>query len=411
MRKVLIISYFFPPANCIASQRFGTMCRYFEEYGYEPYILTTASLSQTYMKVDLKKYIPENRIIRIGRLGYPYVCTSILTTMICQYIEKRGLHTNTLLYSSMGWYEKVKRELDWSLLEDIDIVVGSFPPIAPLLLAKYISDKIHCPYIVDMRDAITEYPDYIGSHKNCCMLDSAMERYIYKDAVVIIPAGREFCQQLKKRYPRKVFKVVYNGWDEYEGDNTDTFTEGKYLYYAGTIYEHCFECLKLIFSALKNVGDNSDIKMYIRSTSSKEIDHQIKCLIEEAGLQERVFLMSAADRGIVDTEQKRAYINVVLNTVCEDNEYMMSAVTGKIFENIQAPPPVLAISPKGSTIAKILDRTEKGISVNSVSEIEAFIRNPHGHNGKKSAINFFSRKNQAHIYCNIMNDILEGKLR
>lgn len=411
MRKVLIISYFFPPVNCIASQRFGTMCGYFEEYGYEPYILTTDSLSQTYMRADLENHIPESRIIRIGRLGHPYVCTAISISLICQYIEKKGLHTNTLLYSSIAWYEKVRRELDLSLLKDIDIVIGSFPPIAPLLLAKYISDKIRCPYIIDMRDAMTEYPDYIGSHKNCRVLDSAVEKYLYRDAAVIISVGREFCKQLKKSYPKKTFKVVYNGWDIYETDNREMHMEGKYLYYAGTIYEKRFECLKLIFSALKNVNDNLDIKMYIRSTSPNEMDYRIKCLIEEEGLQERVFLMSAADRRIVDIEQKRAYINVVLNTIFEDNEYMMSAATGKIFENIQAPPPVLAISPKRSTIAKILNRTEKGIAVNSISEIEDFIRNPHGHNGKKSAINFFSRKNQAHIYCNIMNDILEGKLR
>ena len=411
MKKVLIITYFFPPANCIASQRFATMCRYFEEYGYEPYILTTASLSQTYMRADLENYTPENRIIRIGRLGHPYACTSISTNMICQYIEKKGLHTNTFLYSSMGWYEKVKRELDMSLLSEIDIVIGSFPPIAPLLLAKYISDKIHCPYIVDMRDAMIEYPDHAGSHKNCYIMDTAMERFVYKDAAAIIPVGREFCKQLKERYPRKAFEVVYNGWEKYEGDVRETYTEGKYLYYAGTIYEHRFECLKLIFMALKNVGKDMDIKMYIRSTGPQEIDHKIKCLIEEEGLQERVFLMAAADRGVVDAEQKKAYINVILNTISEDNEYMMSAVTGKIFENIQASPPVLAISPRGSTISKILDQTEKGIAVNAVSEIESFIREPHGYNGKKSAINFYSRKNQAHIYCSIIDEILEGKLR
>lgn len=411
MRKVLIISFFFPPANCIASQRFGTMCRYFEEYGYEPYILTAHSLSQAYMGTDLENYVPESRIIRIGRLGYPYTCTSVSTIMMCQYIQKRGLRTNTLLPSSMGWYEKVRRELDLCLLKDIDIVIGSFPPIAPLLLAKYISNKIHCPYIVDMRDAMTEYPDFTDSHKNCRMLDSVMERYVYKEAAAVVPVGKEFCGQLKERYPRKAFKVVYNGWDKYEGGNRKTDMEGKYLYYAGTIYEHCFNCLKLVFKAIKNVSDDMEIKMYIRSTNSEETGQQLKCLIEEEGLQEKIFLMTAADRGTVDAEQRKAYINVILNTISEDSRYMMSVVTGKIFENIQAPPPVLAISPKGSAIAKILDWTNKGTAANSVSEIEKFIRNPHEYPGKESAVYFFSRKNQARIYCKFMDDILEGKHR
>ncbi len=41
MRKVLIISYYFPPINMLASKRYGTMCKYLEENGYKPYVLTT----------------------------------------------------------------------------------------------------------------------------------------------------------------------------------------------------------------------------------------------------------------------------------------------------------------------------------------------------------------------------------
>ena len=41
MKKILIVSYYFPPLNLIAAKRYGTMCKYFEEYGFEPYIITT----------------------------------------------------------------------------------------------------------------------------------------------------------------------------------------------------------------------------------------------------------------------------------------------------------------------------------------------------------------------------------
>lgn len=411
MKKVLIVSYFYPPTNCIASQRFGIMCKYFEKYGYEAYILTVDPSSQTDKRLDLQNFIPENRIIRIGRLKFSYACTSLAVTMIHNLIVKKGLYSRTIVPASIGWYEKVKRELDLSLLENIDIVIGSFPPIGALLTAKYIADKLHCPYIVDMRDSMTVHPDYIDSKKNCYFLDSFVEHYIYKDAAVIVPVGKGFGQQLRRRYPNKRFEVVYNGWEEHESSGSITYTKGKYLYYAGTIYEHRLDCLKLIFKALKRVWEKKDIKMYIRSTSTKGMDKQIKSLIKNEGLEEKVFLLKAANPEVVYAEQKNAYINVVLNVTREDNEYMMSGVTGKLFENIQAEPPVLAISPSGSTISKILKWTEKGIATNSISEAEAFILNPHEYKGKRNAVNFFSRKNQARIYCKIMNGILQEELR
>ena len=38
MKKILIVSYYFPPLNAMASKRYGYMCKYFRENGYEPEI-------------------------------------------------------------------------------------------------------------------------------------------------------------------------------------------------------------------------------------------------------------------------------------------------------------------------------------------------------------------------------------
>ena len=40
MKKVLIISYFFPPCNLTAAQRIGSWEKYFHEYGYYPIVIT-----------------------------------------------------------------------------------------------------------------------------------------------------------------------------------------------------------------------------------------------------------------------------------------------------------------------------------------------------------------------------------
>ena len=40
MKKVIIISYFYPPCNLTASQRAYNWGRYFKEFGYDPIIIT-----------------------------------------------------------------------------------------------------------------------------------------------------------------------------------------------------------------------------------------------------------------------------------------------------------------------------------------------------------------------------------
>jgi len=68
MKKVLIVSYYFPPIEVIAAKRFGTMCKYFEENGYKPYVLTTKIDGNLGVDVGRKLELPidKKQIIQIG---------------------------------------------------------------------------------------------------------------------------------------------------------------------------------------------------------------------------------------------------------------------------------------------------------------------------------------------------------
>lgn len=70
MKKILIVSYYFPPLNLIAAKRYGTMCKYFEEYGFEPYIITTKhdrAFIEWNVRFDLKLPVSQKQIIQLGK--------------------------------------------------------------------------------------------------------------------------------------------------------------------------------------------------------------------------------------------------------------------------------------------------------------------------------------------------------
>ena len=71
MKNVLIVSAHFPPLNTMAAKRYGYMCKYMEENGYKPYILTQRARGGAYLNVKMDLALPvfKEQIIRIGELG------------------------------------------------------------------------------------------------------------------------------------------------------------------------------------------------------------------------------------------------------------------------------------------------------------------------------------------------------
>ena len=84
LKKVLIVTQWFPPLNMIASKRFGIMCRYFEKYGYRPYVLTTVAhkISGSGFSLGMECPVDEDQITRICRMGTGYTPKSFSFNML-----------------------------------------------------------------------------------------------------------------------------------------------------------------------------------------------------------------------------------------------------------------------------------------------------------------------------------------
>lgn len=250
MKKVLVITHWFPPLNMIASKRFGIMCKYFEKYGYKPYVLTTSAhtISGSGFLMDMQCAIDEKQIIRIGRMGTGYIPKSLLFHVLHDVLDFFGIFLNTLAFEAIGRYEKIKKEIDISSFQDIDIVIGTYPEIDSIYLAKYLSKKLGCPYIADIRDLVDFSDGIREGYKHDVKLDILLERLILRNASAIVPVTQGYKRMLRKRYPHKKIEVVYNGWETgiKSSENSRKASESKYLYYAGVIYQHRLESLMLL---------------------------------------------------------------------------------------------------------------------------------------------------------------------
>ena len=405
MKKILIVSYYFAPLNNIAAKRFGTMCKYFEKYGYEAYILTTRPhlhCSEN-AQMDLEVPIPDERIIRIGRTGTAYKPASAWAQIALQFIEKRNMQSRALTELALGWYEKVKEELNLNLVKDMDIVIGKYPGMENLLVARYISRKLKCPFVADIRDLITEYSEDAGARQRSFKLDSFVERFVLWRASGLVPVTCGFRDILMRKYPKKKMRVIFNGW-ECSGVNTKAQRE-HYLYYAGSLYAHRLESFELLMRCLKQVVEVMDIRMIIRSIGPRGLDERMRRMIQDEGMESYIEIREAANGTVVREEQHKAYMNVVLSSVHPEDQALMTTVPGKLYEVLSENAPVLAVVPESSDVAKIVRRTNKGLASISEKKIVKFILNGEKDFPGNKYVKFFSREKQAERYCEFLDSI------
>lgn len=415
MKKVLIVTHWFPPLNMIASKRFGIMCRYFEKYGYKSYVLTTKAhkISGSGFLMGMQCPVSEEQITRIGQMGMRYIPKSFLFNVLSNVLDSFGIFLNTLAPLAIGRYERVKKDVDIKRFQDIDIIIGTYPEIDCIYLADYLSRKLGCPYIADMRDLVDFSDGIPKKYKHNVKLDVIIEKFVLKNASAIVPVTFGYKEILRKRYPHHKIKVVYNGWEnvseKYECKSRGVMPDCKYLYYAGVMYEHRLESLVLLVQCIKEVNKKEHIELIIRSAGPIENDKIMKAIIKKNGLDQMVKILEAEKEEKVRSEQMTAYINVVLSTIHSEDEELMATIPGKTFELLPFDNPILAIVPEGSDVSKLLKRTNKGIGTTDKAKIIDFILGSEGKFKGNHKVLLFSREKQAEEYCKIMDSILAGR--
>ena len=284
-----------------------------------------------------------------------------------------------------------------------DLVIGTYGPMANLFAARYLSKKLKCKYIIDIRDLISGYNEKLPQgYRWTSKLDYILEKLSLHYADGIVTVNSKLTKDMRRRYPRKKVFTVYNGWD---GEQiTQGISEEKYLYFAGILYEYMLDSLCLLFKALKAVNEKKDIRMIIRCVGGQAL--KVKQIVRKMKMQDIVSCLPVVSEKIVAEERKKAYINVVFNSIHKEDFESMVAIPGKTYEYMHESAPVLAITLCDSKLAKLLQYTDKGKGIATEHEIVNFILEAEGkYKGNQNVLKF-SRRYQTNRLCIFMDYIL-----
>lgn len=392
MKKVLIVTYHFPPRPSMGSVRLRGLAKYLPEFGWQPVVLTPEFPGQQEQGVEVVQTQYHDIVRRWKnrlRLNPDEMLRQQIETTfpgnrrglkgrIARYITKVGTDIVTYPDRHRGWY-KFACAAGNGLVQQGNIcaVMSSGPPQICHLIAENIKTNWGIPWIADLRDPWTQ--DFCLHYNESTVLRRVLERRLelrtLSKADVLVAVSRPLAQALKELHTRKPVYEILNGFD-FEGSQptsptrlTDEFT----ITFTGSLLG-CLRDPSALFKAtdeLISEGFMDPSRVQIRFYGQPEIC--LERLIEQYGMQRITKCYGVIPRKAALEKQRESQLLLLLNW---GNWSAPRTCTppGKLFEYFAARRPILSMNKAGGGIEELLSTTNTGIHASTVDDIKSFLK-------------------------------------
>ena len=373
MKKVLIITYYWPPAGGSGVQRWLKFVKYFRDFGIEPVIYTVKNPNYPIEDESLLKEIPKNLEILKQPIWEPNNLLSILGK---KKTESAGfLNSNPSLIGKLVqyiranyfipdarkfWVQPSVKYLKKYLKENkIDVVITTGPPHSMHLIGLNLKKQLGIKWIADFRDPWTEidYFHQLPLTKKAIKKHYFLEKEVLENADAVLVVGNTMKGNYMK-FNKKTY-VVTNGFDS-EILDVKTELDSKFtLTHIGLMNSDrnpkmLWEVLAEIMNENHTFANDFELKLI------GKVDTSVINDISNFNLDKNVTIINYVSHNKVIEFQKRAQVLLlIVNNVPSANQI----ITGKIFEYLMVKRPILAIAPKNGDLAEIIQKTTSGFVI------------------------------------------------
>ncbi|HKJ42016.1 MAG TPA: glycosyltransferase family 4 protein [Sunxiuqinia sp.] len=377
MKKVLIITYYWPPSGGAGVQRWLKFSKYLPEYGVQPVILTVDPAKASYAQVDkslehevsssvfvykTNTFEPYNFYKKmVGKEEIPYGGFSNKSEeTFLQKIAKAVRGNFFIPDPRKGWNRfAYRRAVELVREHRIDTVITTSPPHSTQLIGLKLKRELGIHWVADLRDPWTDIYYYPELHHSFLSrkLDQAMELKVLRQADVILTVSehlkRMFIAKIDPNNDSKVI-VIPNGYDEKDFELKVKASDAKFVItYTGTISEkYDINGFLVAISKLDEQKKKGILLRFVGNVSSDIVD-KIRQTIPEVELDLVGYVGHSTSVGFL----LRSSLQLLVIPKIKNNK---GIVTGKFFEYLASRKPVLAIGPEGGDLEQLIDETECG---------------------------------------------------
>ena len=425
LKKVLIITYYWPPAGGPGVQRVLKFVKYLPEFGWQPIILTVNNGEYPAIDETLSKEIPENLKVHKTKAIEPFkfykkitgstnnIPTHVLSKSSNEKpLQKmmRWIRANLFVPDArVGWIPYLVKEGSKIISEEKpDLIFSSSPPHSLQVGAKKLADKFDIKWVADFRDPWSNafWQKDITRIKYASRKDKRLEKNVLFKADAITTVSKPIAEDFHKLSGKQVY-LLTNGYDTEDFQNLKKEETGKFrICYTGTLSKD--QKIDNLLAALKNLNEQMPQKIEVNFYGSVHIN--IRTTIEQYGLTNIVKINNNVSHSSITRIMKNSEI---LLLVIPDTQNNKGIVTGKLFEYLATYNYILGIGPEDSHAADILNETGCGKMFdykkdlkNTLEERIQFHKNNKHLTVNNNAVKQYSRKAITQKLANIFTEVL-----
>ncbi len=430
MKKVLIITYYWPPSGGAGVQRWLKFAKYLRQFGWEPVIYTPSDPGFSLIDETLQADIPEGIEVIKTSIWEPYglykkitgqKSTSTINTGFLTHKETVGfierlsiwIRGNLFIPDARKFWIKpsAKFLINYLNSSPVDAIVSTGPPHSMHMIALKVTERLNIPWLADFRDPWTDF-DFYKDMKISAWADrkhKKLELKIIKGSNAVVVVSRDMQINYKNMGGHNV-NLVTNGYDSDDIDPGIVERDTKFsIAHIGSLPPN--RNPKLLWIALSRLCESiptfrNDLEIKLVG----QVDETIFADLARFNLAGQVYHISYVPHNQVSKLMKES---AILLLAINNSSNAKGILTGKFFEYLASGRPVLAIGPKSGDVARILKDSAAGdifdydenirIEDGVKAMYEKYLRNELNNSAK--GIEKYSRKNLTAEIAAILNTI------
>ncbi|GGG51272.1 glycosyl transferase family 1 [Epilithonimonas arachidiradicis] len=430
-KKVLIVTYYWPPAGGPGVQRWLKFAKYLPEFGFEPIIYTPDNPSYPLIDETLNQEVPKNLKIVKSNIWEPYQIAEKFSKSNKKFkggqfdVGKNQSFISKLSIFIRGnffipdarkfWIKPSIRFLMQYLVENkIEMIVTTGPPHSLHLIGLGLKKELpHLKWIADFRDPWTE----ISYYKHLKLTSASdqkhrqLETSVFENADLTLATSYTDAENFRKNGANAF--CVTNGFDKSEslrilesesGSKSQTleFSDSQTLKPKFTLsYVGVLEQLRNPDNLWKSLTElcekHPDFAKDFELKLVGRVDDKILNDIESSILKNNIRNLGYLAHNDSVDEMENSDLLLITNF---PNESSKGIIPGKLFEYLATGKKIISFGPKDADVETILNKTKAGkhFDYSANGEIQDFIYSLYkdwksGKSIRNSAnINEFSRK-------------------
>lgn len=374
-KRVLIVSYRFPPDSTAGSVRVSQFVRWLPSYGWEPYVLTC--IPSEYAPQGLESPVSEDHIIRTLSRNYMGNLKQEIYRMIkgeARISSERTASVSTSMsnisricdpFSEVRWpdyglfWEKGAVQKGLTFLRDnpVDLIFSSSPPPSSHIVSSRIERRTGIPWVAEYRDPWSSH-----AMKRTSLMEKLERKYeksVMSNAAAILTVSDTLSGDLKSLFPaRRNIHVIPNGYDPGAYYRyTDADAHKLTVTYTGIIYS-AYRIEPFFISLRKLVDEGFITRDCLEINFYGKDSHAVTDAARKYFLSDAVMFRGRVPHAAVANIQMKSNLLLLFGWCGEGGK---SIVTGKVFEYLAAGRPIICFGPGGDEIERLLYETRGGV--------------------------------------------------